>query len=199
MSAYQVAPDTVDLILSGLRWSMERHSPGLRLYVPGGDDVPPVDVFTEAARGLFARHDRGRSWLFVAEGSDWPTVVGRELVAANCASVAARYPADTRADTVGGMVGYLPADYVPRLFDRDRFADWGHVFGALACFEYQSCETGRPTLAEAVTDHVRRRVAGAVADEAEAGTGLHGWGWRRDEAAGKRAAARADILRGVRS
>lgn len=205
MSAYQVSTDTIDLILSALRWTEERHHGGIRLYVPsrgGGGMVSgepcPVDVYTGEAAAHFSRHERG-GWLLDVGLGDCYEVVGRELVAANCASVAARYPDDTTAGEVGGMIGYLPEDYVPRLFDRDRFATWGHVFGALACFEYQSCETCRPTLAEAITEHVRRRVASAVADEAEADTGVHGWGWGREEAAERRAESRARILGQVRS
>ena len=206
MSAYQVGPDTVDLIVSAAldyEWSGERHRGGFAVYFPSY-----ATIYTDAARALVrevgARPDGTTLLAFelpptlvTDDGATAGDILGRELIAANVASVAARYPSDTRADTVGGMVSYLPESYEFRRVARDRFADYGHVLGALACFEYQSCETMRATLAESVCDAVRRSVAMRIADATAEETGLSAWGWDRDAARGAREALRASIRKAV--
>jgi hypothetical protein len=56
---------------------------------------------------------------------------------------------------------------------------WGHVLGALRCFEYQSCETPEwgESLAKAIVDKIRFKVCQAITDEAG---GM--WCWEREKA-----------------
>lgn len=208
MSAYQVSPDTVDLIVSaatGYEWSGERHRSGLSVFFPHYATIY-TDAARELVRAVDARQDGTTLMAFEVpltlvtdDGATAGDVIGRELVAANVASVAFRYPSDTRADMVGGMVSYLPASYVFRHVSRDRFADFGHVLGSLACFEYQACETMRATLADSICDAVRRSVSMRIADATAEDSGLSAWGWDRDAAREARETARAAILAGVRS
>lgn len=207
MSAYQVNPDAVDIITAaaiGDGWGGDRHRGPFAVYFPAY-----ATVYTDGARALVEtvgeRPDGTTLCAFVVpvgyvtdDGQTAGDIIGRELVAANVASVAARYPNDTRADMVGGMVGYLPADYTYRRVMRDRFADYGHVLGTLACFEYQSCETMRATLAESICETVRRSVAMRLADACHEATGVAVWGWSRDDANGARAALRESAVAAVR-
>lgn len=57
---------------------------------------------------------------------------------------------------------------------------WGAVFGALDCYEYQSCEdsqTWETSEAKAICEAIRRHVGRILADESG-----HPWGFTRDEA-----------------
>jgi hypothetical protein len=186
MSAYQVDTDTIDLIVSALTqydWQGERGA-SVSLFVPDG-----TVTYTEAARQAV----QGGRFVAYCADQHTPDLIGRELVAANCASVAARYPQDTHADRLGGMIGYLPADYKFRRVSRDLFADYPHALAALACYEYQSCETGDATLADIITDRARRTICQRIADEAGAV-----WSWSRDWHREQLAAKRAQILETVR-
>lgn len=182
MSAYQVSVDTVDLIVSAAierDWRGSGFGHTVALFVDG------AVIYTEEARQMVSE---GRfSVACAAQGAG--LLLGRELVAANVASVAARYPADTRADVVGGMVGYLPANYRFRSVARDRFADYPHALAALACFEYQSCETGQRTFADLLTESIRRQLCSRIYDAADAP-----WGWDRDWHAGKLRQVRAEVV-----
>ncbi len=207
MSAYQVGTDVIDLIVSAALepdYHGERHRRGLTVYVPDTHVI-----YTDAMRACVTDTGYvrgGRSLLRVEVPSHVVTdagetagdIIGRELVAANVASVAARYPNDTRTDTVGGMVGYLPPFYKYRRVSRDRFADYAHVFGALACYEYQSCETGADTLAETITDRVRRDIAMRVFDASDDGDGSQSWHWSRTDADAARQAIRERVAAGLR-
>jgi hypothetical protein len=173
MSAYQVGPDTVDLITSamiGRDWIGNGFGHNVTVVVPSG-----TVIYTDAARALITSDSYGDRFSVACFAQGAGDVIGRELVAANVASVAARYPSDTRVDQVGGMVGYLPTQYKYRPVSRDRFADYPHALAALACFEYQSCETGERTLAELLTDLARRNLCTRIYDAAEAP-----WGWSRE-------------------
>lgn len=175
MSAYQVDPDIIDLIVSACFGSDYGAERGAQRVYYSGDAV----IYTPSMRDLVSSVD-GASSMSCIDLSDMSTredVLGRELIAANCASLAARY-SDTFADKIGGMIGYLPDSYNFRRVARSRFADLGHVFGALACFEYQSCETCTRTLADVMTDRIRRNVARQVSDETAPDGGA--WSWSRD-------------------
>lgn len=192
MSAYQVGTDTVDLIASaiiGRDWIGNGFGHNVTVVVPAG-----TVIYTDAARALITSDRYGDRFSVACFAQGAGDVIGRELVAANVASVAARYPSDTRADTVGGMVSYLPAQYRFRPVSRDRFADYPHALAALACLEYQSCETGERTLAELLTDLARRNLCTRIYDAAGAP-----WSWDRDWHADKVRGERARIAAGLRA
>lgn len=204
MSAYQVSTDTVDIITAAAIEYDYEHGRGypVTVYFP-----EHATIYTEEARALVSEVGTRADGItllrfelphgLVTDKVAAGDILGRELVAANVASVAARYPDDTRVDMVGGMVSYLPEDYTYTRVTRDRFADYGHVLGALACFEYQSCETQRDTLADSICERVRRDICMRVADACQVDTGVSVWGWDRDEARAARAALRANIAQAV--
>lgn len=205
MSAYQVNPDTVDLITAA---AIEYDFHEVRGYPVTVHFPSTATIYTAAARALVSEVGTRADGVTLLRFELPPTLVtdggatagdilGRELVAANVASVAARYPSDTRTDMVGGMVTYLPEDYTYTRISRDRFADYGHVLGALACLEYQSCETQRDTLAESICERVRRDICMRIADACHEDTGVSAWGWNRDDAQAARAALRAKITQAV--
>lgn len=197
MSAYQVDVDLIDLIVSATteRDYNREHINPLYMYLP---EAPPV-IYTAEMRELVETRE-GYSVLTLPNGSplthlgnsaDRETLIGRELIAANCASLAARY-SDTNANKIGGMISYLPTEYTYRRVCRDRFADYGHVFGALACFEYQSCETGQRTLAETITERTRKQCAAGVAAETDEARAA--WGsWSREYQQTRHQETRAQI------
>ena len=197
MSAYQVDLDLIDLIVSATteRDYNRDHMNPLYIYLPAN----PPTTYTAEMREMIEQRE-GYAIIVLPNGSplahlgnraDRETLIGRELIAANCASLAARY-SDTNAQHTGGMISYLPADYNYRRVCRDRFADFGHVFGALACFEYQSCETGQRTLAELITERTRKVMAAGVADETDAGRA--NWGhWSREYQQTRHQETRAQI------
>lgn len=191
MSAYQVNEDLIDLVTSSLvsiDWSNYNvRGESVSIYLP--DDVM---IYTDAARECVAT-DNGYSRFVVAcRAQGAGNVIGRELVAANVASVAYRYPDDTRADKVGGMVSYLPADYKFRPVSRDRFADYPHALAAFACFTYQACETGETTLAGLLVDAARRKVCERISDGVDAP-----WHWCREWHKEQMDAIRETLKKGV--
>jgi len=189
MSAYQVSTDLIDLIVSacfGREFGADIEPQ--RIYYRG-----EAAIYTPEMRDLVSRYDgTADMWCIDLSGATYlgprdrgfrlyrADILGRELIAANCASLAARYSYDTKADQIGGMVGYLPDSYTFRRVERSRFADLGHVFGALASFEYQSCETCTRTLAEVITARIRLNVAYKVTAECAPDGGA--WSWSRDYA-----------------
>jgi hypothetical protein len=202
MSAYQVDTDLIDLIVSATteRDYNRDHTNPLYIYLP---ETAPV-IYTAEMRELLETRE-GYSVITLPNGlplthlgnrADRETIIGRELIAANCASLAARY-SDTNPDKIGGMIGYLPTDYTYRRVCRDKFADYGHVFGALACFEYQSCETGERTLAETITERTRKNIAAGVADETDEARAA--WGsWSREYQQTRHQETRAQIAETIR-
>lgn len=197
MSAYQVDIDLIDLIVSATteRDYNRDHTNPLHIYLP----VNTPTIYTAELIELIETREgytlitlpNGQPLAHLGNRADRETLIGRELIAANCASLAARY-SDTNAQQVGGMIGYLPTDYTYRRICRDRFADYGHVFGALACFEYQSCETGQRTLAELITERTRKHCAAGVA--AETDKGRANWGnWSREYQQTRHQETRAQI------
>ena len=119
--------------------------------------------------------------LDVYHGDDWhrfnkyehADIVKTILHTANLESVNYRYKESTNntPEPYSGaeIVQYLGGAVIP----------WGHVLGALRCFEYQACE--RPdwseSLAKAITDKIRFKVCQAITEEAG---GM--WEWSRDTA-----------------
>ena len=197
MSAYQVDLDLIDLIVSATteRDYNRDHTNPLYMYLPANTPT----IYTAEMRELI-EHREGYSVITLPNGqplahlgntADRETLIGRELIAANCASLAARY-SDTNAQQIGGMISYLPTDYTYRRICRDKFGDYGHVFGALACFEYQSCETGQRTLAELITERTRKVCAAGVADETDESRA--NWGnWSREYQQTRHQETRAQI------
>jgi hypothetical protein len=188
MSCYQVLPDQIDLIVSELfRGGGNYRGIGDRFYF----DVNGT-VHTDAMRDRIEPCSAALplSVISVSSHAD-ADAVGRELVAANVASVRFRYPG---ADE---MVGYLPEAYSFRRVTDDRFATAGHVLGAVAGFRYQSCERGdeRGSLWGSILAAVERRAIERVAGDSFG----EGWSWSRDWQADQIAAARAAILSAVRS
>jgi len=197
MSAYQVDIDLIDLIVSATteRDYNRDHTNPLYIYLPANTPTIYTDemremIYTQIGYSVITL-DNGQPLAHLGNRADRETLIGRELIAANCASLAARY-SDTNAHQTGGMISYLPADYTYRRICRDRFADYGHVFGALACYEYQSCETGERTLAELITERTRKVMAAGVAaetDEARANWGA----WSREYQQTRHQETRAQI------
>ena len=197
MSAYQVDTDLIDLIVSATteRDYNRDHINPLYIYLPANTPTIYTAELTELIdyREGYAviTLPNGQPLSHLGNRADRETLIGRELIAANCASLAARY-SDTNADKIGGMISYLPADYTYRRVCRDRFADFGHVFGALACFEYQSCETGQKTLAETITERTRKVCAAGIADETDEARAA--WGsWSREYQQTRHQETRAQI------
>ena len=197
MSAYQVDPDLIDLIVSATteRDYNRDHTNPLYIYLPASQPT----IYTAEINELIERREgyavitlpNGQPLAHLGNSADRETLIGRELIAANCASLAARY-SDTNAQQLGGMISYLPTDYTYRRICRDRFADYGHVFGALACFEYQSCETGQRTLAELITERTRKSIAAGVAAETDEARAAWG-GWSREYQQTRHQETRAQI------
>jgi arylsulfatase A-like enzyme len=124
-------------------------------------------------------------------------LLGRELVAANIRSLAARYAdvaealeRDGFTGTGNPMVSYWPNDYKYRPVMRQRFSDYPEAITALNCYEYQTCERtdGRNYVWEQVVTRTRRNVATRWAEEAGAK-----WEWSREEAAEQMAALRIEL------
>jgi hypothetical protein len=202
MSAYQVNTDLIDLIVSATteRDYNRDHTNPLYIYLP---KTAPV-IYTAEMRELIEYRNsysvltmpNGQPLAHLGNRADRETIIGRELIAANCASLAARY-SDTNAEQTGGMISYLPTDYTYRRVYRDKFADYGHIFGALACFEYQSCETGERTLAETITERTRKIIAAGVADETDESRA--NWGnWSREYQQTRHQETRAQIAETIR-
>jgi hypothetical protein len=201
MSAYQVDTDLIDLIVSATteRDYNSDHQNPLHVYL----SAQTPTIYTAEMRELVETREgyslltlpNGQPLAHLGNSADRETLIGRELIAANCASLAARY-SDTDPNKIGGMIGYLPADYTYRRVCRDRFADLGHVLGALACFEYQSCETGQRTLAETITERTRKNIAYKVCQETDEARSP--WGWSREYQQTRHQETRAQIAEMIR-
>lgn len=123
----------------------------------------------------------GDATLDVYHGDDWHRfnqyehgdIVKGILYTANLESVNYRYKESTATTpepfSNSGIFQYLGGVVIP----------WGHVLGALRCFEYQACEHPEwsESLAKAITDKIRHKVCQAITDEAG---GM--WEWSRDTA-----------------
>jgi hypothetical protein len=189
MSAYQVSMDTIDIIVSAAMsrsWAYDPLSIFTREELVA--DTPEI-------KELITPDYYGMNALRLGHGHE--ELLGRELVAANIRSLAARY-ADVAAfiDNNGWhknpcpMVEYWPEDYKYRPVMRQRFSDYPEAITALNCYEYQTCERtdGRNYVWEQVVTRTRRNVATRWAEEAGAK-----WEWTREKAAEQMAALRVEL------
>lgn len=180
MSCYQVSGDLIDLIVAELFRYRYRGGGQTYLYLPSG-----ATIHTDAMRDL-AEPAYGADYLVVrVTAYDQADAVGRELVAANVASVEHRYPGDEM------MIGYRPGDYSFRRVPDDRFATAGHVLGACRGYWYQTCERGdeRSSLWGEIITAVERLAVERLAGDAFG----EGWSWSREWQVDQMRAARASI------
>lgn len=123
MSAYMVHNDTLDLLASINKWSIR--SQGLRLTVANSVEMPelPSDAQVHKYDDL--------TIIALTSSAESTTWVKQVLHDANVASLVARYGDD-------------PNDYamIPYRYISMDASEEGYkaVFGAIRCFEYQSCE-----------------------------------------------------------
>jgi hypothetical protein len=100
-------------------------------------------------------------------------VIKRELHLMNLQSVNYRYKEftteDARPYSGAEITPYLGGPVIP----------WGHVLGALRCYEYQACEcpTWADSTAKKIVERIRHKVCQAITDEAG---GM--WEWEREDA-----------------
>jgi hypothetical protein len=125
-------------------------------------------VGLDATLGVF----HGDRWHYF-DRHEHADLLKRTLHEANIASVNYRY----KEFTTEATRPYNGADITPYL--GTPVIPWGHVLGALRCFEYQSCEHPEwgESLAKAIVDRIRHKVCQAITDEAD---GM--WHWEREDA-----------------
>lgn len=140
MSAYMVNEDTLDLIASVAVWS----NYGLFIYAEEGT-LPP--------RGELEYAGEGESIYYRASHLK---DIKQELRLENIASLNARYPNDAG---VGGEGEPFKAIY------RDQ-ATFSQVLGALACYEYQACESDswRNSYAHLLCAGIRKAICGLISE-----------------------------------
>lgn len=140
MSAYMVNEDTLDLLASVTVWSNH----GLFIYA-GEGSLPP--------RGNLEYAGEGESIYYRASHLK---DIKQELRLENIASLNARYPSD--AGLAGEGEPY-------RAIYRDQ-ATYGEVLGALACYEYQACESDswRNSYAHLLCVAIRKTICGLISD-----------------------------------
>lgn len=140
MSAYMVNEDTLDLIASVAVWSNH----GLFIYAEEGT-LPP--------RGELEYAGEGESIYYRASHLK---DIKQELRLENIASLNARYPQDA------GLAG----EGEPfRAIYRDQ-ATFSQVLGALACYEYQACESDswRNSYAHLLCAGIRKAICGLISE-----------------------------------
>lgn len=140
MSAYMVNEDTLDLIASVVVWSNH----GLFIYAEEGT-LPP--------RGELEYAGEGESIYYRASHLK---DIKQELRLENIASLNARYPQDA------GLAG----EGEPfRAIYRDQ-ATFSQVLGALACYEYQACESDswRNSYAHLLCAGIRKAICGLISE-----------------------------------
>jgi hypothetical protein len=140
MSAYMVNEDTLDLIASVAVWSNH----GLFVYA-GEGTLPP--------RGELEYAGEGQSVYYRASHLK---DIKQELRLENIASLNARYPQDAG---LAGEGAPLRAVY------RDQ-ATYGEALGALACYEYQACEsdTWRNSYAHLLCVAIRKAICNLISE-----------------------------------
>lgn len=140
MSAYMVNEDTLDLIASVAVWSNH----GLFIYAEEGT-LPP--------RGELEYAGEGESIYYRASHLK---DIKQELRLENIASLNARYPQDAG---VAGEGEPFKAIY------RDQ-ATFSQVLGALACYEYQACESDswRNSYAHLLCAGIRKAICGLISE-----------------------------------
>lgn len=158
MSAFLVNKDTLDLMATAAT-QRDGSSAGLHVYLD--DDIAPPQF-------LQLHQNGGARYVDVRPG-DEDTLV-RELFAANVESIAARYPGDWES-----MVNWTPCDDWTPILD----VDHATILGAIACYEYQSCELTRwrYSFAHAFTTALRNKVCRAIAGDS--------WEYEKPEGAAK--------------
>lgn len=140
MSAYMVNEDTLDLIASVAVWSNQ----GLFIYAQEGT-LPP--------RGDLEYAGEGESIYYRASHLK---DIKQELRLENIASLNARYPQDA------GLVG--EGEPFKAIY-RDQ-ATYGEVLGALACYEYQACESEnwRNSYAHLLCAGIRKAICSLISE-----------------------------------
>ncbi|NBV43149.1 hypothetical protein EBR96_10355 [bacterium] len=141
MSAYMVNEDTLDLLASVASWSRR----GLFLH-NGGDVLPPRSNIPFASAGESIYYDECNM-----------KEIKEELRLENIASLNARYPNDG-GDMVGASEPFRP------IYDDQ--ATFAQALGALACYEYQACETDswRNSYAHALCVAIRRAICDLISN-----------------------------------
>ena len=140
MSAYMVNEDTLDLIASVAVWSNH----GLFIYA-GEGTLPP--------RGELEYAGEGESIYYRASHLK---DIKRELRLENIASLNYRYPQDA------GLAG--EGEPFKAIY-RDQ-ATFAQALGALACYEYQACESDswRNSYAHLLCTGIRKAICGLISD-----------------------------------
>ena len=140
MSAYMVNEDTLDLLASVAVWSNH----GLFIYAKEGT-LPP--------RGELEYAGEGESIYYRASHLK---DIKQELRLENIASLNARYPSDAGLAGEGATF---------RAIYRDQ-ATFAQVLGALACYEYQACEsdTWRNSYAHLLCVAIRKTICGLISE-----------------------------------
>jgi len=140
MSAYMVNEDTLDLLASVAVWSNH----GLFIYASEGT-LPP--------RGELEYAGEGESVYYRAGHLEH---IKQELRLENIASLNARYPSDAGLADKGAPF---------RAIYRDQ-ATFAEVLGALACYEYQACEsdTWQNSYAYLLCVGIRKTICGLISD-----------------------------------
>jgi hypothetical protein len=137
MSAYMVNEDTLDLIASASTWGNR----DLFLYVYPGT-LPP--------RGELTFPGESESVSYTASDREQ---IKQELRLENIASLWARYP-NSEHNTTGEPFRNIFSDQ----------ASYAKALGALACYEYQACESDqwRESYAYALCQAIRRNLCSLI-------------------------------------
>lgn len=138
MSAYMVNEDTLDLIASVAIWS----SHGLFIYA-GEGTLPP--------RGELEYAGEGEAIYYRASHLQ---DIKQELRLENIASLNARYPSDAGLAGEGSPFKAIYSDQ----------ATYAQALGALACYEYQACESDswRNSYAHLLCVGIRKVICGLI-------------------------------------
>jgi hypothetical protein len=145
MSAYLVGEDHLDLLASAVEWNREG------LFVVFYDEMLPPRSDLPAERG------EGNYY----KGEAHASLIKDELRAENKASLWARYPKDANLFWEGRE------DEPYCLIMRDQ-ATTAQILGALACYEYQACESEnwRNSYAFAICQAIRRAICSGISNGA---------------------------------
>ena len=147
MSAFLVNSDTLDLLTSAATLYDTQHS----LYVYLDENIAGPTQGLQLITGTY-----GERYVEI-RGGDEDNLV-RELWHANKVSLDARY---TDADSM--LHDDLVSDTWRPIYD----ASMPEILGALACYEYQACEsnTWRYSFAKAYCEALRRKLCGIISKD----------------------------------
>jgi hypothetical protein len=141
MSAFMINEDSLDLLASVASWTRE----GVFLY-NRGDVLPPRSEipFASADESIYYDNNNMKQ-------------IKEELRLENIASLWARYPND------GGEMARAGDTFRP--IDRDQVT-FAQVLGALACYEYQACESENwyNSYANALCKGIRKAICSMISD-----------------------------------